>query len=60
MKNYLDFDVFFRQFLLLFRLLSLAPLFLSSLPLFLLPLSFLFKFPSSSLFTLLLPYSLWK
>lgn len=58
MKNDLDFNVFLRQFLLLLRLLSLASLFLSSLPLFLLPLSFLFKLPSSSLFSLLFPQSL--
>lgn len=59
-KSYLNFDVFIRQFLLLLRLFSFAPLLLSSLPLFLLPLPFLFKFSSSPLLSLLLSYSLQR
>lgn len=58
--SYLNFDVFIRQFLLLLRLFSFAPLLLSSLPLFLLPLPFLFKFSSSPLLSLLLSYSLQR
>lgn len=58
--NYLDFNVFVRQLFLLLCLFSFAPLFLSTLSLFLLPLPFLFKFSSSSLLSLLLPYSLLR
>lgn len=59
-RDYLNFDVLIRQFLLLLCLFSFAPLLFSSLSLFFLPLPFLFKLSSSPLLSLLLSYSLEK
>lgn len=58
LKTYLDLNLFFREFLLLFGFLPLSSLFLSAFPLLFLSLPLLFQLSPSPLLSFFLSYSL--